>query len=326
MLSLAAPWWLLALPLPWLLWQIRQRQSNATSATASALTHPQIELLSQLSQQQARQTLPWFWLLGCALLISALSRPQWALTDAQQGRNFILAIDISSSMKARDFIVDGQAVTRIEAVKQVAHNFIEQRQGDRIGLIVFADDAYTLVPVGNDPQLAQELLQDISHGIVGAKTAIGQAVALGSKRLQQLDPASRNLILLTDGSNTSGDIHPLNALAMAKRHGIKIYTIGVGRSDGPVMFERGPVAKATMEEVPIDEALLQKLASETEARYFRARATDQLDQVMTEIEQLETVALDDMASPPRELYLWPLLVGLGLLAFGHWRQQRQVLP
>jgi len=324
MLSLAAPWWLLILPLPWLAWRLSQSHSNKQT-TAPALLHPQAALLAELEEQQRRR-LPWFWLLGAMLLIAALARPQWLHTDEHQGRNFMLAIDLSSSMKALDFLIDGQPVTRIEAVKHVAHNFIEQRQGDRIGLIVFADDAFTLLPVSTDYRLAEDLLKDMSHGIVGSKTALGQAIALATRRMQELDPSSRNLILLTDGSNTSGAIQPQQALAMAKAEGVRIYTIGVGRADGRVMFQRGPVKGATLEEVPLDETLLKQLAEQTGGRYYHAIATDQLTEIMHDIEQLETVTIDNATSPPRELYLWPLLLGLLLLAASQWRSQREALP
>jgi Ca-activated chloride channel family protein len=321
MLSMATPLWLLALPLPWLAWWLGRRR-RAASRGASALYHPQAELLARLSRE-TRGRLPWLWLLGCSLLLLALTRPQW-LDDEHQGRNFLLAIDISSSMKAQDFFVDGRAVNRLDAVKYVARNFIEQRRGDRIGLLVFADDAYTLVPLSGDLGLVRHQLDQIDQGMAGQKTALGQAIALGVKRLERQDAHSRNLILLSDGSNTAGDIHPLNALQIAKLKGVKIYTIGVG-NPGKVLFQRGPVEQPDYVAVPLDEKLLKQLATETGGHYYNAGNTEALEQIMADIEQQETVPLRQTGSPPVEWYLAPLLAGLLLLGLARWRSNREVL-
>jgi Ca-activated chloride channel family protein len=321
MLNLATPLWLFALPLPWLVWWLAQRRKASTQTTA--IYHPQAALLAQLSQQ-ARRRLPWFWLLGCSLLLLALARPQWLGGGEHQGRNFMLAIDISSSMKAQDFFIDGRPVNRFDAVKKVATQFIEQRQGDRIGLIVFADDAYTFAPLTTDLEMLQRLIGDIDQGMAGQQTALGQAIALGVKRLEKLDETSRNLILLTDGSNTAGEINPLNALAMAKLRRVKIYTIGVGKP-GKVLFQRGPVEKPDFTDVPLDEPLLQQLATESGGRYYRASATEQLSKVMADIEELATIPLEDQRVPPHEWYLLPLLLGLLLLGLSQWRSSREVM-
>ena len=324
MLSLANPIWLLALPLPLILWWLAQQQSQKQVQQTSALYHPQAALLASLSQQGRKRNLPWLWLIGCSLLLLALSRPQWLGGDEHQGRNFMLALDISSSMKAQDFFVNGQAVNRLDTVKHVINQFIAQRHGDRIGLIVFADDAYTLAPMSSDLNLIQRLTKDIDQGMAGQKTALGQAIALGVKRLEQLPGESRNLILLTDGSNTAGEIHPLNALEMAKLHQVKIYSIGVG-NPGKVLFQRGPVEDPDFIEVPLDEALLQQLANETDGKYFRAGDTQGLQQIISDIERSETVALAQQNVPPVEWYLAPLLAGLLLLALSQWQRSREMM-
>ncbi len=323
MLSLATPLWLLALPLPLVFWWLAQQRQQKQAVQNMALYHPQAALLASLSQQ-TRHSLPWFWLLGCTLLFLALSRPQWLGDTEHQGRNFMLAIDISSSMKAQDFFINGRAVNRLDTVKHVVNRFIEQRQGDRIGLIVFADDAYTLAPISSDLQLIKRLVKDIDQGMAGQRTAMGQAIALGVKRLERLEGKSRNLILLTDGSNTAGEIHPLNALEIAKLHQVKIYSVGVG-NPGKVLFQRGPVEDPDFIEVPLDEALLQQLANESGGHYYRAGDTGSLEQIMTDIEELETIALEDLNNPPQEWYLLPLLTGLVLLALAQWRAAREVM-
>lgn len=324
MLNLAEPIWLLALPLPWLMWLVAQQRRHKQSRQNTALYHPQVALLASLSQQGRKTSLPWLWLAGCSMLLLALSRPQLLGGDEHQGRNFMLAIDISSSMKAQDFFINGQAVNRLDTVKHVIRQFIEQRHGDRIGLIVFADDAYTLAPMTSDLNLIQRLAQDIDQGMAGQKTALGQAIALGVKRLQRQPGESRNLILLTDGSNTAGEIHPLNALEMAKLYDVKIYSIGVGNT-GKVLFQRGPVEDPDFIEVPLDETLLQQLADETGGSYFSAGDTQGLHKIISDIERSETVSLAQQNVPPAEWYLAPLLAGLLMLALSQWQRSREVM-
>ena len=324
MLTLAAPWWLAALPLlAGAAWLTRTRPTTAPGATA--LLHPQTALLMQLSRQMAKPSPPWWWLAGCALLLIALARPQWTSDAPHQGRNFLLAVDVSSSMKAQDFEEQGQLISRLEMVKRVVDGFIRQRQGDRIGLLVFADDAFTLAPMTTDQALLRHHLNTLNNGMAGQRTALGNALALGVKRLQSQDERSRSLILLTDGSNTAGNIHPLNALQLAQQYGVRIYSVGIG-SNQPVMFPRGPAQSPDFKQVPMDEALLKRLASESGGQYYRAAAAGDLTRIVADIETLETIPLERQLSQPREWYRLPLSIGLGLLLLHLWRTQREVLP
>jgi Ca-activated chloride channel family protein len=324
MLSLAAPWWLLLLPLPWLLWRIAFKQQQGRSGNA-AILHPQTELLMRLSNSTTQRPLPWLWLLGSALLLLALARPQWWDREQHEGRNFLLALDTSSSMRAQDFSENGQPVSRMQMVKRVVDNFISQRQGDHLGLLVFGDDAFTLAPLTSDIDLIRHHLKQVSDGVAGPKTALGQAIALGVQRLRNEDERSRILLLLTDGSNTAGSIHPLQALALAKANKVRIYTIGIG-SNAQVMFSRGPVQKAQLASVPVDATLLQQLAQESGGRYYQTSTPGELDNIIADIEQLETIPLTDAQVQPYEWYSVPLLLGLGCLALAGWREQREVLP
>ena len=323
MLSLAAAWWLLLLPLPWLLWRSTCKQQPRYGVNV-AILHPQTELLLQLSSSKQR-SLPWLWLIGSALLLLALARPQWWEKEQHEGRNFLLALDTSSSMRAQDFAENGQSVSRMEMVKRVVDNFISQRHGDHLGLLVFGDDAFTLAPLTSDIDLIRHHLKQVKDGMAGQKTALGQAIALGVQRLRDEDERSRILILLTDGSNTAGQIHPLQALAMAKDNKVRIYTIGIG-SNAQVIFPRGPVQKAQLATVPMDETLLQRLAQQSGGRYYRAAAPTELDQIIADIEQLETIPITDEQVRPYEWYSVPLLFGLICLTLAGWRKQREVLP
>lgn len=324
MLTLATPWCLLLLPLPWLLWRTALKQQRNSSDNI-AIIHPQTELLMRLNTSTTQRPLPWLWLLGCTLLLLALARPQWWDNQQHQGRNFLLALDASSSMRAQDFAENGQPVSRLEMVKRVVENFVNQRQGDRLGLLVFGDDAFTLAPLTSDLDLIRHHLKQIKDGMAGQKTALGQAIALGVQRLREQDERSRILVLLTDGSNTSGNIHPLQALAMAKANKVRIYTIGIG-SNAQVMFPRGPVEGAQLATLPMDESLLQQLAQQSGGRYYRAAAPGELEHIISDIEQLETITLNDDQVQPREWYVVPLLLGLCCLALAGLREQREVLP
>lgn len=323
MLNLATPWWLLLLPLPWLLWRLmlRQRQGDRPGA----IIHPQSQLLLELSQNPQRHQRPWLWLLGCALLLLALARPQWWDNQQHQGRNFLLALDTSSSMRAEDFAENGQPVSRMAMVKRVVEHFIEQRHGDRIGLLVFGDDAFTLAPLTTDTTLVRHNLQEVRDGMAGQKTALGQAIALAVQRLRGQDERSRILILLSDGSNTTGTIEPLQALAMAKANKVRIYTIGIG-SNKAVLFPRGPVEGTQLATLPLDEGLLQQLAQQSGGHYYRAAAPGELEHIIGDIEQLETITLKGDEVRPREWYGPPLLLGLLTLLLARWRAGREVLP
>ncbi len=325
MLTIADPLWLLLLPLPWLVWFLAQRRSR--SLRGPALHHPQALLLKQLqSELDQRRRLPWRWLLGVMLITLALSRPQW-LEQQQESRNFILAIDVSGSMRAEDFSDPGGArISRLDMVKQVITQFMASRQGDRIGLIIFADDAYTLSPLSTDHRLIRQFLGDVKNGMAGEKTALGQAIALGVKRLMAQERETRALILLTDGTHSAGDITPLTALAMAKSEGVRIYAVGIGRH-GKVPFPRGPVEKPDYKEVPMDEEILQQLATETGGHYYRATATEELRQIVKDVEQLETSATpSNTVINVQEGYPLPLIFGLCLISIALIKGQQEVAP
>ena len=324
MLSLGAPLWLLALPLPWLVWRATLRRSVSPVNHAAAVLHPQAELLARLSTHRPPR-LPWLWLLACCAVIVALTRPQWQQTE-QPGRNFLLTLDVSTSMAAQDFTLDQQPANRLTVLKHAVAEFLQTRRHDRIGMVIFADDAYTLAPLTTDHRLLRRFLHDVELGMAGDKTALGEAVVLGVQRLRDRDPRSRVLMLFSDGAQSAGDVSPEQALAYAKHHGVRIYSIGIG-SHGKVLFPRGPMEAPDFKEVPLDEALLQRLAQESGGRYFRAAAGNELTDIIATIEQLETIPIEpDTTTPPRELYLAPLLLALALGAAATVTARQRVTP
>ena len=229
--------------------------------------------------------------LRCAaltLIVIAMARPQSAEHNSRttaEGIDIVLAIDISGSMLARDFRPD-----RITAAKEVASSFIGDRYGDRIGLVVFAGEAYTQSPLTTDQSSLQTLLGRIRSGVIADGTAIGNGLATAINRLRESDAKSKVIILLTDGVNNRGEIAPLTAAQIAKEFGIKIYTIGVGtegEAPFPVFDNNGRVVQAVNMKVEIDEPMLRKIASETGGEYFRATDRQTLQAIYDRINEME---------------------------------------
>jgi len=328
MFQFASLWWLLALPVPPLLWwalKLRPRRQ-----AQAALFHPHAALLAELAAEQAAtpRRWPWLWIGGCALLVIALARPVWIslLPGEYPARDFMIAIDISGSMRAQDFVVDGKAVDRLTVVKKVIDDLLAARRGDRAGIIVFGDDAITLSPVSHDLTLVRELLRDIRHGIAGEKTALGDAVALAVKRLRERPPAARILLLFTDGTNTAGGIEPERAIALAHQYGVRIYSVGIGRA-GRVPYPGGPNGGIILTELPMDEGLLKRMADETGGHYYRAERSETLRQILHDIDRLETVDVKlDHVGNRHDWYWLPLALGLLFLLLAQGRRRAEVVP
>jgi Ca-activated chloride channel family protein len=221
----------------------------------------------------------------------------------------MLAVDLSASMNINDMVIEGQNFNRLDTVKRVLREFIINRKGDRLGLILFADAAYQQTPLTFDLLTVQQMLDEAVHGLVGQRTSIGEAVGLAVKRFNTYESSNKVLILLSDGANTSGKIQPLEALELAKAAGVKIYTVGVGAEElvqqgifGPQMINPSS---------DLDEQLLTNLATSTGGRYFRARDPKELAQIYQLLDQLEPIARDPQTFRPQQSLLhWPLLFAL----------------
>jgi len=219
-----------------------------------------------------------------SLLIIAMARPQsgrYLRTRTDQGIDIILALDISSSMEAMDF----KPLTRIEASKEVVNNFIKKRQSDRIGIVVFAAQSFTLCPLTLDYEMLASFLDHAEESRIEDGTAIGSAIAASINRLKNSEAKSKIIILLTDGMNNRGNIDPLTASKVSKTLGIKIYTIGVG-SEGlaPIKIDGNMV----MAETHIDEETLKEVSRITNGYYYRAKNKNELQGIYSEINKLET--------------------------------------
>lgn len=244
------------------------------------------------------------------LLVTAAARPTYVgppIAVPVEGRDLMLAVDLSGSMAREDFAVGGIPMNRLAVVKEVADDFIARRAGDRVGLILFGTRAYVQAPLTFDRNVVRGLLAASSIGMTGQETAIGDAIGLAIKTLRSRPDDQRVLVLLTDGANTSGMLNPLQAAELAQREHVKIYTIGVGadpRTMNPWMVNAPS---------DLDEDALRKIASATGGRYFRARDVQGLAGIYADIDRLEPVAGDPLyLNATQALFQWPLGAALVL--------------
>jgi len=265
------------------------------------------------------------WLLPALIwiaLVTALARPVWVgepIRLPAEGRDLMLAVDISGSMDTADMEINGKAVNRLAIVKQVLNDFISQRDGDRLGLILFGSNAYLQTPLTFDRETVRSFMEESALGLAGKMTAIGDAIALSVKRMRENPSDSQVLVLLTDGANTAGSIEPVRAAELAAEMGVRIYTIGLGAEtmEVPSFFGSRTVNPSR----DLDEASLEKIAELTNGRFFRARNTEELSKIYSLIDELEPTEREEKTyRPESSLFHWPLLFALlltwlqGLLA------------
>ena len=314
------PWLLLLAPLPWLVGKL------APTATSQqpALRAPFYQEWRQLSEAQGSHTgrgglipLILLWLVWL-LLLTAAARPLWigeAIELPNSGRDLMMAVDISGSMQIEDMQVGQSLVPRMEAVRQLGADFIGQRSGDRLGLILFGSNAYVQSPLTFDTATVKRFLLEAQIGFAGKETAIGDAIGLAVKRLKDQPAESRVLILLTDGQDTASSVKPLDAARLAASLGIRIYTIGIGADalSLPGLFGSSFGSRQVNPSAELDEAGLQEIARLTGGQYFRARNPQELATIYQLLDQLEPQEQSSATYRPRQsLSYLPLLVALFL--------------
>lgn len=308
------PWMLAFLPLPWLIRALfkaqKQQQSPLLAPTIVSRIEHQIAKEPILEARHSKYRIPFGFTLLWLLLILASMRPVWYLDETPfnvSGKEMMLAVDLSGSMRKADMLLHGQASDRLSAVKSVVTNFIDRRTGDRMGLIVFGSQAFLQSPLSYDLNTVKNLLLESEIGMAGNNTAIGDAIGLSLKHLRQQNQTHAVLILLTDGSNTGG-VDPIDAAEMAKQMGVKIYTIGVGQASAGNGI-------TSLSRTDMDVFTLKKIAELTGGYFFRANNTPELEQIYQQIAQLEAVEHQVFSYRLRsELYSWPLGAAL-LLSF-----------
>ncbi len=258
-------------------------------------------------------------LLSLALLIIAFARPRFGKGSVDieaSGIDILLAIDVSGSMEALDFTLNGKPANRLEVVKDAVGKFVQERPNDRIGMIAFAGRPYLVSPLTHDQDFLGKRLDGIKMGQVEDGTAIGSAIASAASHLKDSDAKSRIAILLTDGVNNAGAVNPLTAAEAAKALGIKIYTIGAGTMGEAPMPVTDRFGRRFLRNMPveIDEEMLGEVASSTGGQYYRATDTDSLERIYEAINDLETTTRKlKKYQQYDELFLWFLIPGLGLL-------------
>lgn len=316
------PWLLLALPLPLLVALLFRSQGQQSKNSQALLVPEHLHLSVGESTRHGARRLSGWWLLAliawCCLVMAA-SRPHWIgppVGTPVSGRDLMMSIDISGSMKEADLYSDNSSYTRIDVVREVASKFVEQRAGDRIGLIMFGSQAYVQTPLTFDHQTVAHFIREAHVGLAGRSTAIGDAIGLAVKRLRDRPVKSRVLLLLTDGANSAGAVDPLEAARIAAENDVRIHTIGVGAERGSQSVFGFQVPTQRSE---LDEKTLIKIAEVTGGQYFRARDVKELQRVYQLIDELEPVDSDvENFRLRRELFAWPLSIALLLATLIVW--------
>jgi len=312
MWQLDYPWLLILLPLPWFGYRYLPDYREARSAVRVPFFGAMSRAVGQAPSRAGTRSNRWQLLLNLlvwTLLLVAASRPvlvEKPIERQQPVRDLMLAIDISQSMETTDFTdANGQNINRLAAVKEVVHGFIDKRKDDRIGLIVFGTGAYPQAPLTLDHASLSLLLDDMGVGMAGPNTAIGDAIGLSLKLLDQAHEREKVLILLTDGNDTSSAITPDHAASMAAAKGVVIHTIGIG----------DPNAEG---ETKVNLQGLQDIAEVTGGHFFRAEDRNALDQVYSTLDKLTPHQVKTLShQPKRDLFWWPLGAAVALLATYH---------
>jgi len=316
MIEIAFPWILLALPLPLLAWWLFPR---APQGGGSALRVPFYDAVTQLPHESGRGQAGRAAVLMAKIaiwtfLVVAAAQPRWVGKPepvASRGRDLMLALDLSASMAAPDYSVGGRRVDRHTIVNAVAKDFVNGRDGDRVGLILFGSRAYLQTPLTLDRETIVQMLDESEVGLAGRETAIGDAIGLAVKHLRDRPADQRVLVLLSDGESNVGVLDPIEAARLAEQTGVRIYTIGVGAEGQTIQTTFGPRAIAGGS--GLDETALQQVAEITGGRYFRARDTESLVTVYRQIDALEpTEGEETYVRPMRALFHWPLTAAFAL--------------
>lgn len=314
MIEFAHPWALVLLPLPVLVWWLAPVRREAVQAlrvpffrafaeASGAAPRAGAVVLRRLSLQMIVAIVTWL------LLVVALTKPEFVgepIEKTDAARDVMLAIDISGSMDQRDFTTPaGDRLRRIDAVKLVVGDFIDRREGDRIGLIVFGTRAYVQVPFTQDLRTARMLLEGIEVGMAGPHTALGDAIGLAIKTFEVSRVEQRLLIVLTDGSDTGSLMTPINAAEIAARNGVTTFTVGVGDPEGSG-------------EDRVDFRTLEQIAERAGGRFFSAADVEGLETIYARIDALVPQEIKTVSFRPRRtLVHWPAgaIVVLGVLAY-----------
>jgi Ca-activated chloride channel family protein len=308
-------WLLLLLPVAMLWYFFKRREQTASLKISSIKGFPKGSILPKL-----KPALFVMRLLALAAIIVAMARPQTedisTRTKTTKGIDIVMAIDVSSSMLAKDL-----KPYRLAALKKVAADFINERPNDRIGLVAYAGESYTKTPITSDKNIVLRALDEITYGQLNDGTAIGMGLATSVNRLKESKALSKVIILLTDGVNNSGFIEPQTAADLAVEFGIKTYTIGIGTNGNamtPIAYNADGSFRYGMREVEIDESLLKSIAETTGGQYFRATDNEKLEAIYEEINKLEKTEVEEFKYYKYEERFRPWVYLAGVLLLLEW--------
>jgi Ca-activated chloride channel family protein len=301
-LEMGRPWLLALLPLPLLVWWFMPAHEESRTALRAPF-YANLQAISDSSPGSGRfvrdrsvSRLVVLW-IGWVLLVLAMVSPRLISEPelvVKEGRDFMVAVDLSGSMQTRDFLsTDQERTSRLEAVRSVFEQFLSRRQGDRVGLIVFGDEAYLDAPLTTDLAGVQAALAETEVGLAGQETSIGNAIGLSLQLFQADSVESRVLLLITDGVDSGSELTPVRAARAAARDSVVIYTIGVGQ--------------AGIRGSDLDESTLTEVSSITDGQYFNASDSGSLIRISNELDVLEPVEFEQASSrSPTLLFYWPL--------------------
>ena len=329
MIEFAYPWWILALPLPLVAYFALPAYKERKSSVKVPFFRRLVELTGEKPSRGAvvleRMLFQKAWLvISWVLIVGALAKPQWVgepIIIEKSGRDLMIAVDLSGSMEATDFLNDsGQQVDRLTAVKSVLTEFITQRAHDRLGLIVFGDAPFLQAPFTEDHETWLTLLAETETGMAGMSTAFGDAIGLSIKAFDNSDTENRVLIVLTDGNDTGSKVPPVDAAKVADQLGVTIYTIAIGDPE-------------TTGEEALDSETLQRIAEITSGGYYQALDREQLENVYHQINALEPAVFESLSYRPKQSlhhYLLSIvmvgyLLFFSLMTFVSYKNQRGVI-
>ena len=317
MIKVTYPWLFLCFFVPFLFYMLLPRIKSNNSALAvpffkslvSKFSNSSLSNNNDLSVFKYLLVLIWLLIVISSMGVKWLGDP---LQVPQEGRNIMIAIDLSGSMQTPDMSVNGTYYKRIDIVKEVAKKFVEERVGDKIGLILFGSKAYLQTPLTFDRVTVDAMLTDATIGLAGEQTAMGDGIALADKQFLTTPGSSKALILLTDGGNNAGVFDPLEAAKIAKREDIKIYTIGIGAKQLEIQTMGGPKIINPSDDLDINA--LKEISKLTGGKFFRAEDGNQLQDIYSNLNQLElTKSNPTTLRPITEFYPWTL--GFALILF-----------
>jgi len=311
MLELQWPWLLALLPLPLLIYFLpAQKKEDAALRVPFYSQVKNMETHTHSLRTKKRASALLLWLIWGGLILAA-ANPKWIgepVSIPNSGRDLLIAVDISGSMRIEDMKYQGHAIRRLDAVKMVVGDFVKNRKSDRLGLVLFGTQAYLQAPLTYDRQTVNTLLQETEIGFAGDQTSIGDAIGLAIKRLRARPDAQRVLIVLTDGANTAGELEPTKAAELAEKEHVKIYTIGFGADE--MVVDNGFFGSRTVNpSADLDEPTMRAIADKTGGQYFRARNLEELSDIHKTLNHLEPIdSEEEKFRPIKSLFYFPLAI------------------